>query len=47
MRAGASPAEALRLVVGGEGVEGDETLTFGGVVGGGGAAFQGGGVSSL
>ena len=32
MRAGASAAGALQLVVGGEGVEGDEALTFGGVV---------------
>jgi hypothetical protein len=30
------------LVVGGEGVEGDEALTFGGVVGGGGVALHGG-----
>ena len=28
MRAGASAAGALQLVVGGEGVEGDEALTF-------------------
>ena len=39
MRAGASAAGALQLVVGGEGVEGDEALTFGGVVGGGGRRF--------
>ena len=33
MRAGASAAGVLQLVIGGEGVEGDEALTFGGVVG--------------
>ena len=43
MRAGASAAGALPLVVGGEGVGGDEAGTFGGVIGGGGAAFRDGG----
>ena len=43
MRAGASAAGALQLVVVGEGFEGDEAGTFGGVVGVGGAAFRGGG----